>query len=557
MKQTMKHQSLLSGIKSLGIMLSLGLALASCTKDDVAQNPATPNEEENKNLTTFVAGGENKTRTSMDYNSGDFYWEAGDYIYVKDDNGVLRKSTNAPTSKVASFNYKVPGKFTAKTSYKVYYLGKNSSGNSVTISTAQKQTAPNITEHFNTAGDYGMAKANKVTGKNQFEFVLEHHPAYLVFQPYTSNTILQNCYLTKVEVSSDNDIVAKYTVNLTTDTLDASAVSNGKQIVLKTQDTSSSSSYYNGFPLTNNSASVTTNGAYMVIKPGTHTLKVRYWVKDVVTKVEGTITKTYPSTAYASNTYYDMTADLNVRDYDGDHYYMWDAQEQYWKGHEWNHGGSQPTLNNDLPNATKSSDYAKNNTDPRYYHDGGGLVRFDATQSCATLPNANELSWYCMYGDPRWDADELWTTMGHLYKGGMWFKKKSVLLAEGHYDTEKSADGSTDLRTTWKFYKNYSRSINNSGLPSATAAGNYFYLPALGWYLSGQLNFVGVYGCYWSSSAELQKAYIDPSTLIAYPRGYSARYLSFSSGRVDVVNSKLYSKLYSNLNSGFRVDGFE
>ena len=113
----MKHQSLLSGIKSLGIMLSLGLAFASCTKDDVAQTPAKPNEEGNKNLTTFVAGDEAKTRTSLNYNSGDFYWEAGDYIYVKDDDGVLQKSTNAPTSKVASFNYKVPGKFTAKTSY--------------------------------------------------------------------------------------------------------------------------------------------------------------------------------------------------------------------------------------------------------------------------------------------------------------------------------------------------------------------------------------------------------------------------------------------------------
>ena len=54
-------------------------------------------------LTTFVAGGENKTRTSMNYNSGDFYWEAGDYIYVKDDNGVLRKSTNAPTGKGSIF----------------------------------------------------------------------------------------------------------------------------------------------------------------------------------------------------------------------------------------------------------------------------------------------------------------------------------------------------------------------------------------------------------------------------------------------------------------------
>ena len=178
MKTTMKHQSLLSGIKSLGLVLSLGLALVSCTKDDVAQNPAKPNEEENKNLTTFVAGGENKTRTSLDYNSSDFYWEAGDYIYVKDDDGHLQKSTNAPDQKVASFNYKVPGKFTASSSYKVYYLGKNSSGNSVSISTAQSQTAPDNTAHFGTAGDYGTATANKMTGKNQFAFELEHQPAY-------------------------------------------------------------------------------------------------------------------------------------------------------------------------------------------------------------------------------------------------------------------------------------------------------------------------------------------------------------------------------------------
>lgn len=205
------------------------------------------------------------------------------------------------------------------------------------------------------------------------------------------------------------------------------------------------------------------------------------------------------------NNYYDIDGNLNIRDYDGDHYYMWDAQEQFWKGYEWTKnlpaGEGQPTLNAWLPDATTSSNYPWSNTDSRWHNKGGGSGRFDATQSCATLPNANELSWYCMYGDPRWDADELWTTMGHLHRGGMWFKKKSVLLAEHHYDTEKSADGSTDLRTTYKVYTNSSSSINNSGLPSAPAAGNYFYLPALGSYTRGELYSVGTVGIYWSSSA--------------------------------------------------------
>ena len=480
----MKQYSFASQLKSLAVVFGIALTFASCAKEDVAQNPTNKEGDNDKNLTTFVAGDEAKTRTSLDYNSSDFSWEAGDYIYVKDDDGVLQKSTNAPTSKVAAFKYKVPGKFTEHTSYKVYYLGKNSYGSQVTISTAQTQTKPDNTEHFGAAGDYGTATATKVTGKNQFAFELEHQPAYLVFQPYTSNTILHNCYLTKVEVSSDNDIAETYTVNTSTGALTGSAGS--KQIVLTTIGSSTNP---NGFPLTNSAASVTTNGAYMVIKPGTHILKVRYWVKDVATSVEGTITKILPSTAYASNTYYDMTANLNVRNYDGDKYYMWDAQEQYWKGHEWNLGGSQPTLTTQ----SASSDYPQSNTDSRYYNEGSGSP-FNATHSCATLPNVNEMTWYAKEGDPCWDADELWTTMGHLYKGGMWFKKKAYING---YNSNTAVDD-TDWRTSGN---NNAWSVSYT-LPSAADANKYFYLPALGYYSSGRLAGVGNYGYYWSSSTD-------------------------------------------------------
>ena len=533
MKQTMKQHSFTSQLKSLALVFGIALAFASCANEDVAQNPTNPNEDNDKNLTTFVAGDEAKTRTSLDYNSSDFYWEAGDYIYVKDDDGVMRKSTNAPTQKVASFRYRVPGKFGASASYKVYYLGKNSNGSQVTISANQTQTSPDNTEHFGTAGDYGTATATGAVGGSIFSFQLEHQPAYLVFQPYTSNTILHNCYLTGVEVTSDNDIAETYTVNTSTGAITGSA--GGKKVVLTTKGGSNP----NGFPLTNSSASVTTNGAYMVIKPGTHILRVRYWVKDLATQVEGTITKVLPSTAYASNTYYDMTANLDVKDYDGDKYYMWDAQEQYWKGHEWNLGGSQPTLSQSLTGATTSNDYAKSNADSRWYNEyypGYGVSNPATHTSCKDLPNANEMSWYCVYGDPRWDADELWTTMGHLYKGGMWFKKKSVLLAEGNYDTEKSADNTTDLHTTYKYYNNTNSSISNSGLPSAADANKYFYLPALGYYISGQLNFVGYIGYYWSSSAD--------------PWGSNgACFLYFDSGNV-IVSSH-------NRDDGYRAEAFQ
>ena len=119
----------------------------------------------------------------------------------------------------------------------------------------------------------------------------------------------------------------------------------------------------------------------------------------------------------------------------------------------------------------------------------------------------------------------------------MWFKKKSVLLAEGNYNTEKSADGTTDLRTTYKYYSNINSSINNSGLPSAADAGNYFYLPALGWYGNyGQLTRVGSYSRYWSSSA--------------FPLYRNeAYYIYFGSGHVDVGRDYRHN--------GYRAEAFQ
>ena len=482
-KQTMKKKLFKTRLLSFAAFCGLTFAFASCANEDVAQNPN--NTDNDKNLTTFSAG-DPSTRTSME-SDGKFFWEAGDKIWVKDDNGIWRQSSNAPTAKTASFKFKVPGTYTAHMSYKVYYPGKNGNQDQVTIPATQSQSEPNTTAHFGISGDCGMATATRITGERNFNFTLDHKAAYLLFLPRTTNTILQNCYLTKVEVSSDNNITSTYTLNPATGEL--TGTGTGKQIVLTTKG---SGTYANGFPLTNTSTSAATNGAYMVIKPGTHTLRIRYWVKDMATNIEGTITKTLSSKTYAPNTYYDMTANLNVRDYDGDHYYMWDAQDQYWKGHEWNQGGSQPTLRQGLTGATTSNDYPQSNTDSRWYHEGSGL--FQATQTCATLPNVNELTWYAAKGDPRADNDELWTTMGHLYKGGMWFKKKSQISG---FNPNTGYNG-TDIRTTTGIYLTWSVS---SALPSAADAGNYFFLPALGYYENGKLYELGLLGHYWSSSS--------------------------------------------------------
>ena len=501
MKKTMKQHSFASRLKSLALVFGIALAFASCANEDIAQNPN--DTDNNKNFTIFSTG-DPETRTSMESN-GAFYWEAGDKIWVKDDNGTWQQSRNAPTEKTASFKFEVPGKFTKTTTYKVYYPGQNGNQNQVTIAANQSQAEPNTTAHFGTSGDCGMADAAWSNTKNGFAFTLDHKAAYLLFLPRTSNTILHDCYLTKVEVNSDNDITSTYTLDPTTGEL--TGTGTGKQIVVSTRG---SGTYANGFPLTNNATSAATNGAYMVIKPGTHTLKIRYWVKDVATNVEGTITKVLSSKIFEQNKYYNITANLNVREYDGYHYYMWDAKQNYWAGHEWDTANPwQPVLNN-ATEGTNSPKFGEN----RFYNTvyNGTASNMPATQNplFTALPNVNEMSWYVVKGDPHYDADEVWTTMGHLYKGGLWIKKKSKIAG---FNSNTDYNG-IDWRAASVQYLggstgSYASDFANTTKGQPTNINDYFYIPSLGQYDGNllfygfgnvQLKEIGQVGYYWTST---------------------------------------------------------
>ena len=507
---------------SFAALCSMALAVVSCANEDVAQNGTdTGSNDNDKNMTTFVAGNPTKTRTTMDYNSGDFYWEAGDKIYVQDDDGAWKVSSNSPTSKTSYFKFKVSGKFNNHATYKVYYPGKNGSNNQLTIPAAQTQTTPSTTDHFGISGDCGTADATGTVGGKSFSFQLEHQAAILVFEPFTKNAVFKNCYLTKVEVTADNNIAGSYTLDPSNGEI--TGAGSDKQIILTTKG---SGAYADGFKLDNSTSSTTADKIYMFIKPGTHKLKIRYWLKDLVTGTEGTITKAPGSFTYDKNTYYDMTADLDTRAYSGHDYYMWDAQDQYWKGHEWDLGGNQPTFQ-----YLSSNDYAQNNTDSRYYNESypGSHVSNPAIHtSCKDLPNVNEICWYANDGDPRWDSDELWTTMGHLYKGGMWIKKKAYIST---YRDDQAPDG-----TDWRTSENDQTWSASNTLPNAADAIKYFYLPTSGYYSSGSMYSARFNGCYWSSSATAQS-------------NDEAYYLAIYSGGLRVYHSHRYF--------GYRIGPFE
>ena len=440
----------------------------------------------------------------------------------KNDKGKWPQSCAAtiPSAANQSFaKFSLSGTYTG-TSHDIIYTNTAVTGSQpqVEIKATQTQSAPNNFDHAGESGDCGIATGNKAG--NDYTFTLKHKASYLCFIPRTNNEYVKRSTLIKVEIMSDDDIAGTYDI-AANGTL--TLASGGAKTITVTTGS--------GFVIDNAADDMSKNATYAVVAPGTHTFRIRYWLRNTTDNpdgaIEGTVSKIVTINCTAGSIH-DITANLDPHDYDGDHYYMWDAQQQYWYGYEWTKHLSgntgQPTLHGDF-----SPNYAQRNSDvSRWYNEnypGYGVSNPATHTSCKDLPNANEMSWYCMYGDPRWDADELWTTMGHLYKGGMWFKKKSVLLAEGHYNTEKSADGTTDLRTTYKYYNNTNSSINNSGLPSAADANKYFYLPVLGYYYVGPLYNIGRIGYYWSSSA-------NPWT-----RGYAYR-LTFYSGVVNMNSDR-------------------
>ena len=484
------------------------------------------------------------TRTSMERpaigGKGTFFWEKGDVIYVQDDNNKFFQSQSNIADKTARNTFLVNGAYGANTSYDVYYNGTQSGSDpkKVVIAATQEQAAFNDTKHFGASGDCGVAKAEKNTeaGKSGYKFDLEHKASYLCFLPYiTSKEQRENYKIQSIELTSNNNIAGTYDLSST----GLSGEGSSKTITLRAGE--------NGLLLADKTVNTQniTNSLYMVVAPGEYTIKVKYTLFDTKTNKTLTLTKSYGSRTLAANTIYDIPVNLSMATsstiaeipnlYGGHNYYMWDAKENYWFGHEWDSANPwQPTGPGSTPN------YPKSNADgDRWFHEGGGAFEASVNSLFNQLPNANELAWYVMRGDAHWDNSTQWEAFGEKHTGGIWLKKLSVIAQEQGKQPAKMKEvgpNGVNLLTTTNFnYSNY-RVAPASGKPNDSEINNYFFLPALGYYHSGQLYYLGSYGSYWSSSA--------------YPSNSSSAYnVYFSSGSVYVNNNSR--------DGGFVVQPFE
>lgn len=479
--------------------LGIAILLSGCAESIVDTDSKKGDENLISQSTTTFIGGTEKTRTSlnMTYPGGtqvNYFWEPGDKIWTADGiSGTAEITATAPTAK-----FKLPKGYTSST-ITVYYPGRNATSyNEVVIPKLQYQDFKS-TKLLGQYGDCGTATAQK-RADGSYQFNLDHKATVLCFLPYTHNNYKENYVprVTSIKVTSDDNIAGSYT--LTPSGLTGSGTE--KSITL--------SFYSRAGELSPNTPNQALNASYMVIAPGTHTLKIEYTLEARGNynndEVKGVVTKTINTHTYLPNMVYPIEVDLTLKDFSDkkDQFYMWDAKYNYW------YNVATGTQYDNIP--VKDGD-SRNNYPDRYSNPPDERVYSKSTtaavNSCKDCPTFAAMTWYAYAGDPHYDNKNPWFYNGYMCVGGAWLKKWNHITA---------TDANGNTKSTTVPYNNYQQDQDDDSYPQLIrkmkegqpagalwdskngelASSEYFYLPYLGYFLNGK--YYPSYGSYWTST---------------------------------------------------------
>lgn len=511
------------------------LFLSGCASDEATKT----NERSTEGMTAFVVSdAQPKSRTTADYDGTglDFYWTAGDRLWVNNTaatpaliqdawNDINDKLTASPVAggvqRAAKAKFWFEGSYTAA-SYPLRYTGKgNTQSDKVTIKAQQAQTLPNDASHIGEDGDCGVATATKPTGVAQYHFTLNHTAAYATFLPYNAEGEISGAKITKIKITADQAIAGTFDFDDSGIKLasrpTATPANQSIELTLGTAGTGF------GFKQT---ADIAKNAATMVVAPGTYaTLKVEYTVNDPDTHNGTTVTRNYTNVTFTAGLNKKITVDLSIPVYENK-YYLWDAQHDAWYGYY----QYQPTY--DGAPAGEHYPQSEAAAPDRWFNTATNpTVAINASNSCKDCPNSNQMIWYAMKGNPHWDEQKVWSVMGHLYTGGMWFKKAQKIADDESTNLAAVKNGypdpNTGVMTDWRTKKTSdpgfptmhpvdNPSITVPGFENTTinpvsalaSTADYFFLPLSGVFgvWSGATpgsfvsKFMAGYGDYWSSN---------------------------------------------------------
>ena len=458
------------------------------------------------------------TRTLIKHTPGlgaDAYWDADDYIFVKNKYNQWKKSIAISLfDDGRSAEFTLPG---APDDYaegcEVRYTITPSllvdEADAAIIPFNQTQSAPNDFSHAGRVGDSGIGTAHD-KGNGMFNFELQHLPHYLCFLPRCENASLaNNIRLTKIHLENDNSDgtteVVGATYLLDQDPFNSVGIDT-RYNVIELQSTDG-----NGFPIATTTADAAADACYMAILPGEHDLILTYTIKDPTTNIETKITKKVSGT-FKAGEITDITSNLSLRNQPM--YYTWDSENNIG---DLKYDSSSPTTlsaiyatiyafgfedeNEPVPGAKAHVDITVSPTNPK---------RIDATHTYMNgVPNVNEMMWYAYKGDARWvNQGPVIAVFGKLVRtAGVWLKKKAKILADEHITEAYMRDGFALGGGAYTDYRinplNGTAPRVSVGTSLPTNLDDYFFVPALGCYDHYGINwydYSNPEGYYWTSS---------------------------------------------------------
>ena len=445
------------------LLLTIGCAEEATTP----RNHPQPQEQEEpipEGLTAFCMD-DGATRTTAEYfyksetdRGLHYYWTEGDRLWVntgtdlapvlKQDDGnnihsQLKKHPEMPTIAVKRA---ATAKFYfngtfTAPSYPVRYTGKDNPDGDKVTIKAQ-QTQTVPNDASHIATDGDCGTAIAQKKGGRYNFTLKHKAAYATFLPYSTQAVL----------ASNKIKIKKIRVWCPDQAISGQFSFNNSGLDLSSRPAATEANRQieltlSDFPMSS-AANQTANAATIVIAPGTYSqFNVEYTLNDPVTYQTGTVTKQYNNVTFTAGNNKRISQNLNVT--------VYNPQYNQW------YGGNK-------------------------------------------LPNINEVYWYVEKGDPYWDK-QLWIYNGHMYSGGTWIKKQSVIAAEqvpSKTIAELKQKAPNGIDYTAPSAPRPPFDDHNVPFGKPNNLNDYFYLPFLGQYNfhNGLFNSAGVNGYYWSKN---------------------------------------------------------
>ncbi len=438
---------------------------------------------------------------------GKFSWIEGDRIWVKKDGSWVNPNKMEISADDNWADFYFNGAFEEPT-YEVRYTGTSESPDVVTITSEQVQKVGNNSEHYASCGDAAWGIAQKLEDlKYRFNFKTvdgytgNHEASYIYFEPRTDVAPATDyCKVRKIRITETNgkNICGTYNFSDETDhkLSDATRTADGGNVItiycgedVKAVDDETLSpavAQHNGFPI-KEVKDPDKNRAFLVLQPGTYSLKIEYEVAHYLTQTTShndetefwtpeykeyitTITKDIREFTYEPNKYYSMGHKLNVSKpesidvYPFKQYYMWGATDWFWKGAE-NLGIPYPVHNDSSQvagapaegsNSWYYNSYHSNSICVGSFNGSNTHMYVDRSQPASSrlkakirtgmrrdqptgdwsdnVLNANEMSFYVVFGDPYYDNKTPWILEeynggGTVCYGGVWLLKKDKIIA--------------------------------------------------------------------------------------------------------------------------------